>query len=223
VATNIATNTTDLCSSGSSIPSLTFDAHPKYPLLKQQPLSMEICSPRNNTKRKIIPHGVDEMSNGKQQQSSQSPPTAMDHKQCSIAARRIWNANLAFLKSLGPCRGSYLDAEDLRRLNIACSDLDLRSGKSSGGGNVFMTPFPMEKLHAILDEKGPFTMNQLVDTPNNHNLYDAMEVANLISFCTSRSAKENDFGLMHEQTTWRLRGQVNSRNQESPGLHMAAD
>ncbi|KAI0804325.1 hypothetical protein GGR55DRAFT_659571 [Xylaria sp. FL0064] len=122
-------------------------------------------------------------------------------------ANRIWKANLAFLRSLPMHDGNYVHPEDFERLNIVCSTLELQSGKSSDGYGVFLTPFPKSKLHTLLNEKLPSTMDQLLDEPDDFNKYVAIEVLYLIrNYVLDSEDEENYRGIMYEETTWSLRG-----------------
>ncbi|KAI0425228.1 hypothetical protein F5Y09DRAFT_346924 [Xylaria sp. FL1042] len=131
-------------------------------------------------------------------------------------ASRIWKANLAFIRSLLFSKSVYINPEDFERLNIACSDLDLQSGKSSDGSDVFITPFPQKKLHALLDESRPSTLPDLSENLDGINVYDALGVTHAISDYVHLSESDDRAGIMWEQTTWRTRGRHGMGRRRTP-------
>ncbi|KAI0448573.1 hypothetical protein F5B21DRAFT_103969 [Xylaria acuta] len=132
--------------------------------------------------------------------------TAMQYSKYSEKANSIWKANLAFLQHLHGYHSGYINSEDFMPLSITCSNLDLQSGKSSDGTTVFITPFPIKKLHTILDKQQVFTTRQLSNTLDGWNIYDALEVTYLIQHYMCFSNDLDYSGLIYEESTWQTRG-----------------
>ncbi|KAI1420217.1 hypothetical protein F5Y12DRAFT_139239 [Xylaria sp. FL1777] len=120
-------------------------------------------------------------------------------------AKSIWQATRTFLRRVQDYNsGGYIHCNDFADVGITCSTLDLRSGKSSHG-TVFIKPLSIEKLHSIFTEQQVFSTQHLSNILDGWNIYDALEVANLIKHYMFFSNNMNYDGLIYEESTWQIR------------------
>ncbi|KAI9696169.1 MAG: hypothetical protein M1820_008237 [Bogoriella megaspora] len=100
-----------------------------------------------------------------------SQPTAFEN------IRSIIRTSYHELVKTGPC----LSSQDLSRLKIICSDLSLHDGNFSDHGPRFLSLYPRNKLHKILEETQPWLDRDLPERPDISRMCAALEISYLLS------------------------------------------
>ena len=98
----------------------------------------------------------------------------------------------------------YLSNKDMKDLGIRCTGLDLETGKPTGGGVAFISPYPLTEIDRILHEKNPWKESWLPQKKDSMNMCAAMEISGLLEEYLVMAEDEKVEGLI-EQTKWKMR------------------
>jgi hypothetical protein len=98
----------------------------------------------------------------------------------------------------------HLSNEDMKDLGIKCTGLDLETGKSTDGGDVFISPYPLTELDKILQENKPWRESKLDSDKDPMDMLAALEISSLLEYYLILGADEEAEGLI-DKTKWRLR------------------
>lgn len=93
-----------------------------------------------------------------------------------IAATRTWVATKDILRLLIRHRDTHLSDQDLKRLNIICTDLGLITGKPADGSETFIRPFSIARMREILEPAKPWLKYELLDEKDNMPMVAAMDI-----------------------------------------------
>ncbi|KAJ8128151.1 hypothetical protein O1611_g5483 [Lasiodiplodia mahajangana] len=126
----------------------------------------------------------------------------------------LWGATVPIAKGMGEWLAGHgdhraVESHEFDSLNIICSDLDIYTGKSSDGGEIFLAPFPLEKLRAAADKNGRSTKRKAIPmyfkrTPDLHDAWSLADEA--LSYVTHEGYVEKDGSIMYTETDWHRRG-----------------
>ncbi|KAI8623450.1 hypothetical protein F5Y19DRAFT_458381 [Xylariaceae sp. FL1651] len=101
----------------------------------------------------------------------------------TTTALRIWEAARSILRPLVKHSEAYLTDQDLKKLNITCTDLDLSTGKPADGSEIFTRPFSTARIHEILERTKPWLRVKLLDEKDSMPMVAALEILScLISY-----------------------------------------
>ncbi|KAI0104625.1 hypothetical protein GGR51DRAFT_521572 [Nemania sp. FL0031] len=120
-----------------------------------------------------------------------------------IAAKRTWNVVRDILRILVTLPDPHLTDEDLKRLNIKCTGLDLSTGKPTDGSEMFIRPLSTTRIHEALQRTKPWVDNPLYSGRWSSPISNATDVLGcLIRYLHHGEADRLD--LMSE-TDWNTR------------------
>ncbi|KAI0455168.1 hypothetical protein F5B21DRAFT_216206 [Xylaria acuta] len=68
-----------------------------------------------------------------------------------VSAKRIWDTLRKMLFDVVELPSRYLTDQDLKRLNIECTSIDLGTGKPTDGAERFIYPFPAAQIRKLLE------------------------------------------------------------------------
>lgn len=136
-------------------------------------------------------------------QDQYSPAMSVDR----TAATRIWVATRDIIRLLVRHHDAYLTDQDLKRLRITCTDLDLNTGKPADGGEVFIRPFSIARIREILERTKPWLYYELLDEKDSMPMIAAMEIMSCLLGCLVHDG-DNESTPLFMEAHWNTREYV---------------
>ncbi|KAI1122870.1 hypothetical protein F5Y10DRAFT_270624 [Nemania abortiva] len=129
-----------------------------------------------------------------------------------VAAKRTWNVVRDILRVLVRLPSPYLTDEDLKRLSIKCTGLDLSTGKPTDGSEMFIRPLSITRIHETLQRTRPWVDNPLYPDRWHSPAVDAMDILSCLSGYLHQG--EDDGLDLISETDWNTRGMQYSEGEQ---------